>query len=64
MMMTMMKKKVKEQIADQKAQVHFLPPKVQTGKRSSSLPKGGAQQTGKEITDCFPVKPVKFLRLY
>jgi hypothetical protein len=33
------KKKVNEQIADQKVQVHFLPPKVQTGKRSSSLPK-------------------------
>jgi hypothetical protein len=58
------KKKVKEQIADQKVQVHFLPPKVQTGKRSSSLPKSGAQQTGKGITDCFPGKPVKCLRLY
>jgi hypothetical protein len=58
------KKKVKEQIADQKVQVHFLPPKVQTGKRSSSLPKTAVQQTGKGNTVGFPGKPVKCLRLY
>ena len=77
------KKKVKEQIADQKVQVHFLPPKVQTGKRSSSLPKQSgsgktsncpntlmskvvarAEQAGKGITNSFPGKPVKCLRLY
>jgi hypothetical protein len=63
------KKKVK--VDDQKVKVHFLPPKVQTGKRSSSLPKGGVTQTGKGSTDCFPRltgcfpgRPVKCLRLY
>jgi hypothetical protein len=54
----------KKKFDDQKVQVHFLPPNVQTGKRSSSLPKAGVQQTGKGNTDGFPGKPVKCLRLY
>jgi hypothetical protein len=58
------KKKVEEKAADKKVQVQFLPPKVQTGKRSSSLPKAGAQQTGKGISNSFPGKPIKCLRLY
>jgi hypothetical protein len=59
-------KKVKAD--DKKVQVQFLPTKVLTGKRSSSLPKFAVQQTGKGKgkghTDCFPGKPVKCLRLY
>jgi hypothetical protein len=46
------KKKVKAD--DHKVQVHFLPPKTQTGKG----------HTGKAHTDCFPGTPVKCLRLY
>jgi hypothetical protein len=56
------KKKVK--VDDQKVPVHFLPLKVQTGKGSSSLPKIGAHQSGKGISNSFPGKPVKCLRLY
>jgi hypothetical protein len=64
--------KKKPKVDEQKVQVQFLPPKVQTGKRSSSLPKASAKQTGSGITDCFPGRPakrfpgipVKCLRLY
>jgi hypothetical protein len=54
----------KKKIDEEKVQVHFLAPKVQAGKQSSSLPKYGALQTGKGISNSFIGKPVKCLRLY
>jgi hypothetical protein len=46
-----------KEVDEKKVKVHFLLPKVLAGKRSCSLPKCGAQQNGKGITNSFPGKP-------